>query len=90
VAQVELKLGNVARVAFPSKTQEMYFNDHRTQLVDFLRTLDIRGLDFQVEILRQEEIKATYQTAKQRFDSLVQKNPSLETLRKRFNLQIDF
>jgi len=91
VAEVELKLGNVLRVAFPSVTQEMYFNDYRSQLAEFMRTqFDIRGIDFQVEILRPEEIKATYQTAKQRFDNLVQKNPALETLRKKFNLQVDF
>jgi DNA polymerase III subunit gamma/tau len=91
VAEIELKLGNTLRVAFPSVTQEMYFNDYRSQLAEFMREqFDIRGIDFQVEILRPDEIKATYQTAKQRFDALVQKNPSLETLRKRFNLQIDF
>jgi DNA polymerase-3 subunit gamma/tau len=91
VAVVELKLGNLLRVAFPSVTQEMYFNDYRSQLTEFLRNeYDIRGLDFKIEILKQEEIKATYQTSKQRFDALVQKNPSLETLRKKFNLQIDF
>ncbi len=91
VAQIDLKLGNTLRVAFPSETQQMYFNDYRSQLADFMRTnFDIKGLDFVVEILKQEEIKATYQTAKQRFDNLVQKNPSLETLRKKFNLQIDF
>jgi DNA polymerase-3 subunit gamma/tau len=91
VAEIDLKLGNTLRVAFPSVTQEMYFNDYRSQLAEFMRErFDIRGIDFQIEILRPEEIKATYQTAKQRFDALVQKNPSLENLRKKFNLQIDF
>ncbi len=91
VAEIELKPGNTLRVAFPSVTQEMYFNDYRSQLAEFMKErFDIRGIDFQVEILRPEEIKASYQTAKQRFDALVQKNPSLENLRKRFNLQIDF
>jgi DNA polymerase-3 subunit gamma/tau len=91
VAEIDLKPGNLLRIAFPSVTQEMYFNDYRSQLAEFMRDrYDIRGIDFQVEILRPEEIKATYQTAKQRFDTLVQKNPSLENLRKRFNLQIDF
>lgn len=91
VAVIELKLGNSLRVAFPSATQEMYFNDYRSMLTEFLRNeFDIRGLEFKVEILKQEEIKATYQTSKQRFDALVLKNPSLETLRKTFNLQIDF
>ena len=91
VASLELKLGNVLRVSFPSATQQMYFNDYRSQLTDFLReTSDIRGLDFIVEIMKQGEIKAQYQTSKQKFDALVQKNPALETLRKKFNLQIDF
>ena len=91
VAEVELRLGNTLRIALPSVTQEMYFNENRNQLAEFMRTVfDIRGIDFKVEIMRPDEIKSTYQSAKQRFDSLVTVNPSLDTLRKRFNLQIDF
>jgi DNA polymerase-3 subunit gamma/tau len=91
VAEVELKLGNMLRIALPSVTQEMYFNEYRNQLAEFMRTaFDIRGIDFQVEIMRPEEIKSTYLSAKQRFDALVVINPALDSLRKRFNLQIDF
>jgi DNA polymerase-3 subunit gamma/tau len=91
VAEVELRLGNTLRVALPSVTQEMYFNEYRNQLAEFMRTaFDIRGIDYKVEIMRPDEIKSTYQSAKQRFDALVAINPSLDTLRKRFNLQIDF
>jgi DNA polymerase-3 subunit gamma/tau len=91
VAEVELRLGNTLRIALPSVTQEMYFNEYRNQLAEFMRTaFDIRGIEFKVEIMRPEEIKSTYQSAKQRFDSLVTVNPALDTLRKRFNLQIDF
>ena len=91
VAEVELRLGNTLRVALPSVTQEMYFNEYRNQLAEFLRnTFDIRGIEFKVEIMRPEEIKSTYQSAKQRFDTLAAINPSLDQLRKRFNLQIDF
>jgi DNA polymerase-3 subunit gamma/tau len=91
VAEVELKLGNSLRVALPSVTQEMYFNEYRNQLAEFMRTtFDIRGIDFKVEIMRPDEIKSTYQSAKQRFDSLLEVNPALDELRKRFNLQIDF
>jgi DNA polymerase-3 subunit gamma/tau len=91
VAEVELKLGNTLRIALPSVTQEMYFNEYRNQLAEFMRTsFDIRGIDFKVEIMRPDEIKSTYQSAKQRFDAMVEANPSLDTLRKRFNLQIDF
>jgi hypothetical protein len=91
VAEVELKLGNTLRVALPSVTQEMYFNEYRNQLAEYMRTtFDIRGIDFKVEIMRPEEIKSTYLSAKQRFDALVVINPALDSLRKRFNLQIDF
>ena len=91
VAEVELKLGNTLRVALPSVTQEMYFNENRNQLAEYFRTqFDIRGIDFKIEIMRPDEIKSSYQTAKQRFDKLVQENPAMETLRKTFNLQIDF
>ncbi|MFM7728533.1 MAG: hypothetical protein ACKO7B_17675, partial [Flavobacteriales bacterium] len=85
VAEVELKLGNTLRIALPSATQEMYFNEYRNQLAEFLRTqFDIRGIDFKVEIMRPDEIKSTYQSAKQRFDTLVALNPALDELRKRF------
>jgi DNA polymerase-3 subunit gamma/tau len=91
VAEVELRLGNTLRIALPSVTQEMYFNEYRNQLAEFMRTaFDIRGIEFKVEIMRPDEIKSTYQSAKQRFDSLVAINPALDTLRQRFNLQIDF
>jgi DNA polymerase-3 subunit gamma/tau len=91
VAEVELRLGNTLRVALPSVTQEMYFNEYRNQLAEFMRNaFDIRGIDYKVEIMRPDEIKSTYQSAKQRFDALAAVNPALDTLRKRFNLQIDF
>jgi len=91
VAEVELKLGNTLRVGLPSVTQEMYFNENRNQLAEYFRTqFDIRGIDYKIEIMRPDEIKSSYQTAKQRFDKLVQENPAMETLRKTFNLQIDF
>lgn len=91
VAQITLKNNETLTVAFPSETQKIYFNDYRSLLGEFLRNeYNIRGLDFEVEIMKQGDIKQTYKTAKQQFDDLVVKNPALETLRKTFNLQIDF
>jgi DNA polymerase-3 subunit gamma/tau len=91
VAEIALIDNQTLRVSFPSATQTMYFNDHRGLLGDYLRNqYDIRGLDFQVDILKQEDIKQTYKTEKQRYEEMVQKNPALETLRKRFGLQVDF
>ncbi len=91
VAEIALIDNQTLRVSFPSATQTMYFNDHRGLLGEYLRNqYDIRGLDFQVEILKQEDIKQTYKTDKQRYEEMVLKNPALETLRKRFALQVDF
>ncbi len=91
VAEIALIDNQTLRVSFPSATQTMYFNDHRGLLGEYLRNqYDIRGLDFQVDILKQEDIKQTYKTEKQRYEEMVLKNPALETLRKRFGLQVDF
>jgi hypothetical protein len=47
-------------------------------------------MDFRTEIMRQDEVKPNFKTAKQQFDELSSAHPALETLRKRFNLQVDF
>ncbi len=91
VAELALIDNQTLQVSFPSATQTMYFNDYRILIGDYLRNQhDIRGLDFKIEILKQEDIKQNYKTEKQRYEEMVQKNPALETLRKRFGLQVDF
>ncbi|MFN0032348.1 MAG: DNA polymerase III subunit gamma/tau [Flavobacteriales bacterium] len=90
-AELELLPDANLRVAFPSEPQVFYFNDHRSQLGEFLRNAhDIRGLQFKIEILKPEEIKQVFKTEKQRYEEMALKNPALETLRKRFGLQVDF
>jgi DNA polymerase-3 subunit gamma/tau len=91
IAQIELKENNVLIASFPSESTQMYFDEHRSGLAEYMRNNhDIRGLEIHTKILRQDEIKSTYKTSKQRFDELVEKYPALETARKRFNLQVDF
>ncbi len=91
VAELLLIENDTLQVSFPSATQTMYFNDYRGQLGEYLRNQhDIRGLDFKIEILKQEDIKHDYKTDKQRYEEMVLKNPALETLRVRLGLQVDF
>lgn len=91
IAQIELKEGNLLIASFPSESTQMYFDENRSAMAEYMRNKhDIRGLEIQTKILKQDEIKATYKTNKQRFDELVEKYPALETARKKFNLQVDF
>lgn len=91
VAQIQLLPDNVLVASFPNESSKLYFDENRSGLAEYMRTKhDIRGLEIQTKILKQDEIKATYKTAKQRFDELAEKYPALETARKKFNLQIDF
>lgn len=91
VAEVTLENEESILVKFPSITQEMYFNELRNPLASFMKiNFGIQGMDFRTEIMRQDEVKPNFKTAKQQFDELASAHPALETLRKRFNLQVDF
>jgi len=91
VAQIQLLPGNTLLASFPNESSKFYFDENRSGLAEYMRTKhDIRGLEIQTKILKQDEIKSTYKTNKQRFDELAEKYPALETARKKFGLQIDF
>jgi DNA polymerase-3 subunit gamma/tau len=91
VAELTLPANDLLRVGLPSETQSMYFNDARGELGDFFRSQhDIRGLKFEIHILKPNEIKSTFKTEKQNFDDLVAKNPSIDLMRQKLGLQIDF
>jgi hypothetical protein len=91
VAEISLENEECILVQFPSITQEMYFNELRNPLASFMKnSFGIQGMDFKVAIMRQEDVKPNFKTSKQRFDELAGNHPALETLRKRFNLQVDF
>lgn len=78
-------------VAFPSETQKMYFNDYRTNLADYLKNEhQISGITYELDVLKLEEVKLSSRSDKDKFEAMREKNPSLEELRKKFNLQIEF
>jgi DNA polymerase III subunit gamma/tau len=91
VAELTLPANDLLRVGLPSETQSMYFNDARGDLGDFFRSQhDIRGIKFEIHILKPNEIKSTFKTEKQNFDDLVAKNPAIDLMRQKLGLQIDF
>lgn len=90
VASLDLVHNDLLRVAFPSETQQMYFNNIRSQLGDYLRNkFDIRGLDFELTIQKGEEKKLTVLSDKEKFDAMKAKNPALESLWRKFQLRVD-
>jgi DNA polymerase-3 subunit gamma/tau len=91
VAQLELQANDLLRVCVPSETQSMYFNEQRGALGEFMRNeYDIRGIKFEIHILKANEIKSSYKTEKQNFQELVAQNPAIDLLRQKLGLQIDF
>lgn len=91
VAELELPSNDLLRVCMPSETQSMYFNDQRGALGEYLRNnFDIRGIKFELHILKPNEIKSTFKTEKQNYEELVAKNPAIDVLRQKLGLQIDF
>jgi DNA polymerase-3 subunit gamma/tau len=91
VASLEMVDQLKIRVAFPSETQQMYFNDHRNSLAEYLRVEhQISGIVYELDTLKHTEIKLSTMSDKEKFEAMRDRNPALEELRKKFNLQVDF
>jgi DNA polymerase III subunit gamma/tau len=79
------------RVAFPSETAILFFGDVRSAFSEYLRNeASLPGIEFELDTLKHEEIKLSTKSDKEKFEAMRDKNPALEELRKKFNLQIDF
>ena len=79
------------RVAFPSETARLFFGDVRSTFSEYLRNeASLPGIEFELDTLKHEEIKLSTKSDKEKFEAMRDKNPALEELRKKFNLQIDF
>jgi len=91
VASLEMVDHLKIRVAFPSETQQMYFNDHRNSLAEYLRVEhQISGIVYELDTLKHTEIRLSTMSDKEKFEAMRDRNPALEELRKKFNLQVDF
>lgn len=93
VAQLAVLEGMVVKVVFPSETQLHYFNDLRGALAEFLRNNhEISGVKYEVQTAQQEEVRmpGSFLSEKDKFEQMREKNPAIEELRKRFNLEIPY
>lgn len=73
-----------------NKAQELAFRDERPFVLNFLRT-SLRNFDVEVNTRIDEKavVKKPYTTS-EKFQHMATKNPQLNELRKRFNLDMDF
>lgn len=91
VAALEKVGERTIRVAFPSETAIMFFTDVRVAFSEFLRNeRSLPGVEFELDTLKHNEIRLSTKSDKEKFEAMRDKNPALEELRKKFNLQIDF
>jgi DNA polymerase-3 subunit gamma/tau len=90
VAVIELQDKYRLRVAFPSATHHHYFNDHRSQLSDFLKSeFDIVGLRYEVDTQKAEEVVLSTRTDREKFSALGEKYPAIKKLSEKFQLRVD-
>ncbi len=69
--------------------QERDLNEMRTELMDFLRkTLNNVGLQLEVERVQEQEVKKEFLSEREKYDRLAAKNPLLDELRKRLDLDL--
>jgi hypothetical protein len=82
---------NVLTVKLYSPIQEDLFNEIRLELSTFVRE-KIRNTNLQVrgELVEIEDSQRIYYTAKDKFDHLIQHNPTLREFKDRFGLDTDY
>ena len=78
---IEFKIANIV--------QEKDMEIARAELMEFLRTkLQNYSLDLNVSLNQQVESKMKFLTERDKYDKMVEKNPALEDLRKRLDLDL--
>lgn len=69
--------------------QERDLNEMRTELMDYLRkSLNNVGLQLEVERVQEQEVKKEFLSEREKYDRLAAKNPLLDELRKRLDLDL--
>jgi DNA polymerase-3 subunit gamma/tau len=87
---VELE-GESVEIEFLNKVQEEQVNEIRVELFEYLRLRlknDFIELNFKVAASESLEVSSQFLTERERYDVFVEKNPHLDTLRKRLDLDL--
>lgn len=82
--------GKVITFEIDNKVQQNYFQENKSDLMDFLRArLQNYSLSFSVVLSKGSETQTAYSPT-EKFQKLAEKNPELIKLKQRFNLDLDF
>ncbi len=81
---------NVIHFSISNAVQEQDFSIRKAEILEFLRT-QLNNFQLQIEWkLDKAEVGANLYTPTQKFNKMAETNPHLNTLRDKFNLDIDF
>jgi DNA polymerase-3 subunit gamma/tau len=81
--------GEQIRFKIHNAIQERDLTEMRTELMDYLRkSLNNVGLQLEVERVQEQEVKKEFLSEREKYDRLVSKNPLLDELRKRLDLDL--
>lgn len=87
----ELRDNNLIEFAVTNKVQEEELKLLKVDLLHFLKTqLHNSNIQLQTRIIETAEEPGKAYTAKDKFKKMAEKNPALETLKKRFDLDLDY
>lgn len=84
----EIEANNI-RFKIVNSIQEKDLSEVKAELLDYLRKqLNNVALTLTVELLKEEGIKKEFLSERQKYDRMAEKNPLLEELRKRLDLDL--
>ena len=74
-----------------NQVQIDYIKPFLGELIDYIRA-EVKNylIDLKMEVSKNQEAEVKFQTGKDKFASLAQKNPNLHTLKDKFNLDIEY
>lgn len=88
-AEQPVIVGELIRFKIHNAIQERDLNEMRTELMDYLRkSLNNVGLQLEVERVQEQEVKKEFLSEREKYDRLASKNPLLDELRKRLDLDL--
>mgnify|MGYP002631934711 CR=1 FL=1 len=83
--------GNVIKLTLSNSIQEMEVLDIKSEMMEFLRNhLQNFDLDVVLDVQTVNHTKVHLYSDKEKYEAMKEKNPALEELRKRLNLDLEF
>ncbi|MEY3398389.1 MAG: hypothetical protein RL220_983, partial [Bacteroidota bacterium] len=80
-------------ISLANQVQSMDIQNVRGELLSLIsQRTGVKGftLDFEFGLRQDQPVRAAFMSPKEKYEAMAEKNPQINELRKRFNLQIDF